>query len=148
MAYKSLYEPINEQKYKGKANSSIVCRSTWERAVCKYFDHNPNVKFWNSEDVVIRYLCGTDAKYHRYYMDFYVEMTNGKRFIIEVKPHVQTQPPKEPKRKTKSYYDSQMTFVKNQSKWKAAREFAKKNGMNFAIWTEHSLKKLGIPIKT
>lgn len=145
---RSQYILENRNKYKGANPDNIICRSSWERSVCKFFDNSPSVVAWSSESVMVRYLNILDNKYHRYYIDFAVEMKSGKRFLIEVKPHAQTQPPKLPAsgRKTKSFLDAQKTFVVNKCKWKAAQEYAERNGVDFVIWTEHVLKKIGIQI--
>ena len=37
-----------------------------------------------------------------------------------------------------------MTYIKNQSKWKAASEYAKDRGYHFEIWTEKELTAMGI----
>ena len=37
-----------------------------------------------------------------------------------------------------------MTYVKNMNKWEAANEYAKDRGWEFQIWTEKTLKSMGI----
>ena len=54
MAYKSKYNPINTRKYMGDP-TNIVCRSMWERKMCKYLDTNQNVLRWGSEEIAIPY---------------------------------------------------------------------------------------------
>ena len=39
-----------------------------------------------------------------------------------------------------------MTYIKNESKWKAAKKYADDRGYHFEIWTENTLKKLGIKL--
>ena len=41
-----------------------------------------------------------------------------------------------------------MTFVKNESKWKAATKYCEDRGYHFEIWTEDTLKGLGIRLLT
>jgi hypothetical protein len=41
-----------------------------------------------------------------------------------------------------------MTYAKNQSKWKAADELCKDRGWIFEVWTEETLKNLGIKLLT
>lgn len=137
--------PENVEKYKGDYRN-ITYRSNWEKQLLIWLDNNPNIKWYNSEDVVIRYLCRTDNTYHRYFMDFAFETTAGTKFLVEVKPFAQTQRPVEPKRKTKSYHNAMNTYLKNISKWEAAREFALKNDYEFRIWTENYLRKIGLKI--
>ena len=127
-------------------HTKVVYRSLWERNTFRWLDANPEIKGWNSEDVVIKYICGTDGKYHRYFIDIYFETIHHKKYLIEIKPRKETMPPKAPKKKTKRYISEQMTYVKNISKWKAATEFAKDNGVQFFIWHEDILRSMGISI--
>jgi hypothetical protein len=41
-----------------------------------------------------------------------------------------------------------MTYIKNQSKWEAAKEYAENRGWKFDIWTEKTIKGLGIKLLT
>jgi hypothetical protein len=145
MAYRGKYTPKNKSKYVGDW-SKITYRSLWERNLMRWCDDNPDVKQWGSEEVVIPYVCATDGKKHRYYIDFAIIFKNGNKYLVEVKPDKETKPPKPPKRKTKRFLSEQLTFAKNQSKWKAANEFALDNGWKFVVWTENHLKSLGLKI--
>jgi len=145
MAYKGKFTPKNPDKYVGDVKG-IVYRSIWERNTFRWIDKNDSIVAWNSEEVVIPYVCGTDNKLHRYYMDLWFKTRDGKTYIVEIKPKSQTQPPKTPKRKTRRYIKESLSYVKNQSKWKAATEFAADNGWTFQVWTEDTLKGLGIKI--
>ena len=62
-----------------------------------------------------------------------------KKYVVEVKPKKQTQPPKKGERVTKSYVYESVTYAVNQAKWKAAEEFCKDNGVEFKIITEDEL---------
>ena len=131
----------------------IICRSGWEKALCIWLDHNKSVTKWVSEEVVVQYLCPTDRKMHRYFLDFFVEIKDKKgdirKLLIEVKPKSQTVPPKSTKGKRRAtLLEEQLTYIKNDAKWKAAREWAKKNGAEFVIWTEDHLIALGVKIGT
>ena len=53
---------------------------------------------------------------------------------------------KEKRRKTKKYINEVTQYVKNQSKWEAANQFAKHKGWKFQIWTEDTLSNLGIKL--
>jgi hypothetical protein len=143
--YKGKYTPKNKEKYIGDYKN-IVYRSFWERQTFKWVDENPNILEWNSEEVVVPYVCSTDNKVHRYFIDLYLKTKDGKRYLIEIKPKSQTAPPKTPKRKTKRYIQESLTYIKNQDKWKAASSFAADNNCVFQIWTEDTLKGLGIKI--
>lgn len=141
--YSGKYKPINPEKYLGDVNE-IVYRSSWERACFKWADKNSNVVQWASEEVVIKYFYEVDQKFHRYFVDLVLIMKDGTKLLIEIKPEKETQPPKTPSRKTKRYIQEGMTFVKNQNKWQAARKWAKVNGYQFQIWTETTLRAMGL----
>jgi hypothetical protein len=147
MTYSGRYRPKNIGKYEGNA-SNIKYRSLWERQVMRWLDNNQSVIGWNSEEIVIRYRCKTDGQTHKYFTDFFIRMKDGKKYLIEVKPKNQTTPPKEPRRKTKRYLKEVMTYAKNISKWESAKVYAQKNGMIFQIWTEDTIKGLGIKLLT
>lgn len=145
MTYKGKFKPKNKEKYVGDVNN-IIYRSLWERNVFRWMDEQSFVKKWNSEEVVIPYICETDNKFHRYFIDVWFTTAEGKTFIIEIKPKSQTVPPKKKIRKTKRYISESLTYIKNTSKWKAAQEYAANRGWIFQIWTEDTLKQIGIKV--
>ena len=141
MSYKGTFKPKNPTKYNGNANN-INYRSLWELRVMKYLDDHPEVIWWASEELIIPYYNPIDNKKHRYFPDFVAKMKRKDgtvmTYVIEVKPEIQTKKP-EQKRKTKRYIQESMTYIVNQSKWKAATEFCKDNGWEFKIITEKHL---------
>ena len=143
MAYKSKYNPKNIEKYVGDP-SNIICRSSWERKVCKFLDFNTNVLEWGSEEISIPYYSDIDKKWHRYYPDFICKIKNNgggvDKLIIEVKPEKQTKPPKERKDKRK-YLSEMKTFAINNYKWQAAEKFCSEHGWVFKILTEKDIFK-------
>ena len=145
MSYKGRFKITKPEKYLGDY-TKVVYRSLWERQCFKWCEGNPKVKAWNSEEVVVPYLSRHDNKMHRYFVDLLVEMTNGEVYLIEIKPKIQTKPPVKPKRKTKRYINEVVTYVKNQDKWESANKFAEHKGWKFQIWTEDTLKNLGIKL--
>lgn len=145
MAYRGRYKVKDKSKYVGDPEK-VVYRSMWERQVFKWIEKNPDIVEWNSEDVVIPYTCATDKKRHRYFIDLYFKHKNGKKYLVEIKPDKETRPPNPGRKKTKRYISEQLTYAKNQSKWHAATEFAKDNGVEFQVWTEKTIKALGIKI--
>ena len=142
MSYKGKYKIKNPQKYKGDP-TQIVWRSLWERKYMKQLDLNDNVIEWSSEEIVIWYKSPIDGRPHRYFPDFYVkeQMPDGKikKYLIEIKPYKQLFPPKQPKRRTKSYISEAMEYAKNQSKWEYAREWCADRGYEFKVLTENEL---------
>ena len=143
MSYKGRFIPKNPQKYAGDA-SNIIWRSTWEKRVMEWLDRSNNVVYWSSEELVIRYYSPVDNKVHRYFPDFIVKVRRKDgtvmTHVLEVKPEYQTKQPVQ-KRKTKRFLEESITYVINQSKWKAATEFCKDHGWIFQVVTE---KDLGI----
>jgi len=145
MSYKGKYTIKKPEKYAGDP-SKVIYRSLWERNAFRWCESNPKVKLWNSEEVVIPYKYSVDQRLHRYYVDLLIEMDNKKIYLVEIKPKKDTTPPKKKSRKTKKYIQESLTFIKNQDKWKAASEFAEHNGWHFQVWTEETLKNLGIKV--
>ena len=147
MAYSGKFRPKNTKKYRGDP-TKIFYRSLWERQAFRWLDDQEDILEWNSEEVVIPYRCKTDGRSHRYFMDLYIKFKTGQVYLVEIKPKKQTQPPKQPKRQTKRYLTEVMTYAKNTSKWDAAKDFCENRGWIFQVWTEDTLKKLGIRILT
>ena len=130
------------EKYAGDP-TMIIYRSGWELRFMLWCDSNPSIIKWQSEETIVPYRCATDNKIHRYYLDFKIQVLtktgNIKTYLIEIKPHAQTIPPVFKGRQTKRYLAESMTFLKNQSKWKAAEEYAKARGWEFIKLTEYDL---------
>lgn len=147
MAYKGKYRPKNLSKYRGDAEK-VTYRSLWELRVFKWMDENSSIKWWSSEETVVPYVCKTDGKRHRYYIDITFSNLEGRVYLIEIKPKSQTIPPPKPKRITHKYKEQVMTYAKNISKWEAADRYASERGMIFETWTEDTLKSLGIRMLT
>mgnify|MGYP000093480375 CR=1 FL=1 len=72
------------------------------------------------------------------------ELDNGGDNPV-IKPDKQTKPPTG-RRRTKRHITESLEYVRNQCKWKAASEYCKDNGYEFQIWTEHTLKQMGMKV--
>ena len=144
MAYKGKYKPKFPKKYKGDP-TNIIYRSLWERHCMVYFDQNPNILKWCSEEVIIPYKSPIDGRWHRYFPDFLIQVKTKEgsidTILIEVKPHKETKEPAKRKRITKNYLYEVQTFGINSAKWKAAEEYCADRKWKFMILTE---KELGI----
>lgn len=142
MYHKRKYKPINPQKYDGDP-TNIICRSSWETRFASWCDKNPSVLSWKSEEVVIPYVCPTDNRVHRYFVDFLIKVKTKtgaiRSYLVEIKPAAQCLPPKYPGRKTQRYITESLTFMKNQAKWEAARNYCKTRDLEFMVITEHEL---------
>lgn len=144
--YQGKFKTKNINKYLGNPDE-IYYRSSWELSVMLWCDSNPNITHWSSEELVIPYLCPTDNRTHRYFVDFRITFNNKTTYLIELKPKKYTVPPEQKSTKKtarKQYITEVLNYVKNQAKWKAASEFAKKQGATFQVWTEDTLAQLGI----
>ena len=142
--YKGIYKPTNPQKYRGD-HTKIYYRSSWELKLMYKLDTHPDVIWWRSEELALRYKSPVDGKIHRYFPDFIVHLKNKngitETLMIEVKPKKQTQEPKKQEKITKKYIKEVFTWGVNQAKWKSAEEYCKDHGWKFCLFTE---KELGI----
>ena len=135
------YKPTNQKKYTGRGTPRYL--SSWELKFFRWCDFNNNVVEWSSESVVIPYVNPIDGKTHRYMVDNRVvimENNTRVRYLIEIKPKKQTVKPTAHGNKKKStlLYES-VEYVRNISKWKAAKQWCKKHGYKFQILTEDHL---------
>jgi len=134
------FKPKNPSKYIGKEQP--VYRSGWELKFFRFCDDNVNVVEWASEAVIIPYVSPVDNKVHRYYTDGIIaikEATGIKKYIVEIKPSVQTKPPVQGKKKHKTMVYETIRYAQNQAKWDAARKWCKKHNYEFLILTEGEL---------
>lgn len=147
MAYSGKYVVKNIAKYDGDYRN-VRFRSLWERQVFKWLDDNKDVVAWQSEETVVPYRCKTDGKIHRYFVDIKVKFANGDTFLIEIKPKSQTIKPKVSKRMTRKYLTAVQTYIKNECKWASASSYAASRGWIFQVWTEETIKGMGIRLLT
>ena len=141
------FKPRNPQKYRGRSDN-IIYRSSLEYKFMMYLDQHPEVEFWASEEpwFCIPYRDPISGRQRRYFCDFWFQKKDGTQFLVEVKPHEQTLPPKQKMLKSgkpdKYTMKKLMTFAINQSKWAAARQVCEQRKWNFEIITERHLKNL------
>jgi hypothetical protein len=137
------FRPINPQKYVGDVND-IVYRSSYELKAFHWCDRTSEILEWSSETIIIKYFDPTTNKIRRYFPDLYIKIRDKtgviKRYIIEIKPKRQTEPPKpSARKKSKTYLNEMTTYQKNLAKWSAAENFCKENGLEFIKITENEL---------
>lgn len=135
-----IFRPINKDKFIGEF---AIFRSSYERKFMLWADKNSNVLEWGSERIIIPYISPIDNRYHRYFVDNYVVWKEGaaiKKYLIEIKPFAQTQPPKPSNRKKKAtmLYENTQWSV-NKAKWEAAKKVASHINAEFLILTEKDL---------
>lgn len=145
--YKGKYRIKKPEKYMGDPKN-VTYRSLWERQAFRWCEDRDDVVGWSSEETVVPYVCPTDKRAHRYFIDLKIKFRNGRTVLVEIKPKKQTIPPKKPSRQTQKYINEVMTYVKNEAKWKAASKYAADRGYHFEIWTEDTMKQLGMKLLT
>jgi len=144
------YIPENKEKYVGNAQQ-IFFRSSWELKLMIFLDRNPLIEKWASEPFPIQYINLGDKTKHKYYIDFWA-ITGGKKWLLEVKPIAECFPPKQlnalneklTTKKIQRYNKECLTYIRNISKWKAAKQFCDSQGWIFYIFSEDDFKKLNI----
>ena len=114
----------------------------------KYFDVNPSVIGWASEEVVIPYYDSMSKKVRRYFPDFLIKVKtkDGKlrTHLIEVKPTKDLRPPVGGKGKKKSTVLYELkTYQMNRDKFASARKWCDDRNIIFDIWTEKHLRQKG-----
>lgn len=134
-----LYTLRHPEKYIGDP-TKVRFMSSWELNVHTYFDNNPEILRWASEEIPIPYLHPVDNKIHNYYPDYYIEYMNTKgelvREIIEVKPEKQVKNPTTRGKSKKTQLTEAITHSINTAKWKYAQAFCNKHNITFRIITE------------
>lgn len=142
--YSGRYKVRNKSKYIGDKRN-IIYRSLWERSFCKWCDSNRKVIKWAIEPFHIPYFDKGQRKNRKYNPDFYMEMEDGVKYLIEIKPDYETKPPKM-RKGSKKYIVAEATYMTNTSKWETANKYCESKGWKFKIITEHTLKEMGIKI--
>lgn len=139
--HQGTWVPKHISKYDGDY-TKIVYRSSWELKFMNWCDNNSAVLSWSSEETVVPYRSPVDMKPHRYFLDFKIKVNSNdgiKTYLVEIKPEIQTKPPKAPTRNSKRYLIECSTFMVNQAKWDAADRWAKDRGWEFVVLTEKHL---------
>ena len=114
----------------------------------KYFDINPGVLKWSSEEIAIPYYDTLTKKVRRYFPDFLIKVKDKegeeKTHLIEVKPSKDLRPPTSTQGKKKSTVLYEMkTYQMNRDKFASARKWCDERGVQFDIWTEKHLHQRG-----
>lgn len=119
----------------GTSAEKIIYRSSYELKFITWLENNSNVKVWGSECFYIPYMF-VDGTTHKYYPDYFVEMTDGTKLVVEIKPYNQTQKP------INENCWAAKEYTRNKCKWAAAIEFCKNKGYRFKILTEKTISQL------
>lgn len=117
------------------SNDKIIYRSSYELKFITWLENSSKVLHWGSECIRIPYLW-VDGTTHSYYPDYFVEMVDGTKMVVEIKPHNQTQKPL-----NENCWGAK-EYAKNMCKWKATQEFCKAKGFIFKVLTEKTINQL------
>lgn len=121
--------------FQSLSKTAIIYRSSYEMKFIMWLESSDKVKGWGSECIKIPYLY-IDGKTHTYYPDYFVEMVDGTKMVVEIKPHNQTQKP------VNENCWAMREYTKNMCKWKATMEFCKNKGYQFKVLTEKTINQL------
>ena len=131
----SIYSPKNKYKYIG--TRMPVCRSSWERTMCMFFDNHPSILQWASEPFSVKYRDPLTNKMKNYWPDFLVifQDANGNKHgeVMEVKPRSQS---------INSYARTQSdkaAILRNHAKWDAILCYCEHNGLKFRLLNEQQI---------
>ena len=117
----------NRGEYTSPTAGICKHRSGWELAYMKYLDGNTHVVKWEYEKISIEYISNIrSGKIRRYIPDFYVEYSDGRIEIVEIKP----------KRKL------DQAIIKK--KTSAAEAWCSSKGITYTIITEVELKIMNL----
>ena len=122
----------NPHKYNG--TRPIIMRSKYEKDFALKLDLAPNIKFWNSEDITIKYKFPFYMKHYRikrtkinktriYYIDFMYITTDNKTRLIEIKNMDLLKKPVSTGNNKKGYNFHLFHYKKNLAKFEEARLF-------------------------
>ena len=117
-----------------------IFKSFLEYKFMLWADKNPNVVSWGYESFPIKYLDSSSMppKVRNYYIDFVIlakdEEGKFKKIWVEIKHSSEVKKPKN----AKNIQDN-LTWLKNQCKWKAATQLAASRGCSFVVLTEKQL---------
>jgi hypothetical protein len=134
---KGIFRPKFPEKYDGD-HRNIVWRSSWELKFMLYLDSHDTILKWNSEEIRIKYISPIDNRRHTYFPDFKV-VTKDNIFLVEIKPFVETKPPKKQQRISETYLNRVKMWGKNEAKWDAAQSYCQARNWEFKILTEKDI---------
>lgn len=107
--------------FSAKGNKSLYYASSYERTAYEKLENDENVSSYDRAKVAIKYIRPDDHRFHRYVPDILVEMKDGNKMLIEIKP-------------TSMLEDE---IIK--AKIEAGNLYCLKKGWQFAVWSEKDL---------
>jgi len=110
-----------------KCETIIKYRSGWELEVCMFLDRCSNVLKYEYESIAIPYISNLrTGKIRKYYPDFIIHYSDGRKVIVEVKR------------------EDKLSNPKVMKKTQAGKSWAKKNGMEYQLWTNNLILRIKI----
>lgn len=130
------YYPLNPEKYVAESKT-IIYKSSLEQRFMLYLDKNSSIRWWKYEPFPIKYFDASTNKVRKYYIDFVIAVKGNpdKIFYCEIKSKKETIKPKNP-----NNVADNLLYLKNISKWKAAKQYCASKGYGFLVITEDQLK--------
>jgi hypothetical protein len=102
-------------------------RSGWELQYMQYLDANPDIASYEYEKVVVGYISNVSSgRIRKYWPDFLIVYTDGRRVLVEIKP--------------KKRLANRIV----QKKHAAAEQWCQEHEATLEIVTEDELKVLGL----
>lgn len=139
MSWKGHFHPKYPEKYCGNVKD-IIYRSKIEFRFMRILDESVDVINWASEEFHIEYMDKTTNRVRRYFPDFLYKTKRNETYLIEIKSHEETIKPVLVEGKSKKKYERDMiTWMKNQCKWEAAKQWCEKKGYKFLVINEKQL---------
>lgn len=124
-----LYKGLQSKAFSKFDNKTVSFDSSWERSyflmVMNRMSELGITSIKRTKVASIGYHTN-DGRYHRYYPDFLVEYSDGRKEIIEIKPKLLT------------------SDEINSIKANAAEKFCSENGLLYKVLTETELIQLGV----
>lgn len=133
--YQQGYINPNSCKKLMDRSQPVIYRSSYEKKFVVWLENSPKVLKWGSECLHIPYIY-VDGSTHKYYPDYYVELVDGTKMLVEIKPSSQTVAPKN------DNAWQRREWTKNVCKWKAAQQFCEARNIQFQILTEKTIEQL------
>jgi hypothetical protein len=161
------YRITNKEKYVGDSGK-VIYRSSWELSFLKWCDFSPSILRYSSEPTSVPYYdrvsnlneckrLGLDPKNPRnwkvrnYHVDFWLEIKRDEdiieKWFVEIKPEKDLKRPVPPSincslKEQRRFNNMTKTYLINEAKFAAMKEWASKNNCKFYVFTEKTLSRL------
>lgn len=145
------FYPKNKEKCFNDSGD-VVYRSMLELRFMMVCDVNSHIVKWASEKIVVPYFNTGKQRMARYFVDFFIELEDGKKYIVEIKPAKEVEVIRDPellakrmaksKAKKSTLLTEAFMATQNREKWLAAKEWAADHNMEFIVMTEKDIETM------